>query len=91
MRNNRLHEYNNVVDFVSQKMSAFGIDEVKLTSEAKGMKPPRHPSDWSRIMRSSQAEGIISPTDSYARSRLKGSNGIPRMVYKKAKLRKGGA
>jgi hypothetical protein len=90
MRNKRLREYNEAVAFVSARMDAFGIDEIKLVCEAKQMEQPPHPSDWSRVMRSSQAEGIISPTDTYAKSRTKKSNGVPRMVYKPTKPKKGG-
>ena len=90
MKNKRLNHFDNVVEWVANRYSLFGIDEIKTTAEAFGYESPDHPSDWSRILRGSVSRNIIEPTEIYKRSRLKTANGIPRMLYRKRKKLRGG-
>ena len=85
MKNDRLHYLEKAVDYVSNRMNYFGIDEVRLAAECKGLEQPPSSSDWSRLLRGCIAKNKIQMTNEYRKSNLKESNGIARMVYKRTK------
>ena len=85
MKNDRLHYLEKAVDYVADRTSYFGIDEVRMAAECKGLKEPPTSSDWSRLLRGCVAKDKIKMTDNYRRSNLKEANGIARMLYKKMK------
>ena len=90
MKNNRLWYLEAAVDYVAERTNYFGIDEVRMAAECKGLAEPPSSSDWSRLLRGAIAKGKIKMINEYRKSNLKESNGIPRMLYKK-NLKKGGA
>ena len=83
MKNDRLHYLERAVDYVASRTSYFGIDEVRLAAECKGLKEPPCPSDWSRLLRGCLAKKKIVATNDYRKSNLREANGIARMIYKK--------
>ena len=88
MKNDRLHYLEKAVDYVAERTSYFGVDEIRISAECMGLTPPPSNSDWSRVLRGAVSKGKIEMTDKYKRSILKESNGIPRMIYRKKKSKK---
>ena len=89
MKNDRLHYLEKAVDYVSERTNYFGIDEVRIAAECKGLEEPPTTSDWSRLLRGCVAKDKIVMTNDYRKSNLKEANGNARMLYRKKKTRGG--
>ena len=76
--------YHKVVEFVANKLDTWSSSDVRLVAEAKGLPELDNPSQWGNVVRSSQAAGICRPLDKFTKSRYKGTNAAPRLLWTKA-------
>ena len=92
MNNNNIKQsmelYHNAVKFVSERLETWTSSDVRLVAEAKGYPELDKPSQWGNVIRSAQAAEICEPLDKFAKSRYRGTNSAPRLVWQKLNSRR---
>jgi hypothetical protein len=75
--------YHSLVEFVASKLDTFTSSDVRLLAEAKQNTYPEvdKPSQWGNILRSAQSQNICRPLDVWVKSRYKGTNAAPRILW----------
>ena len=75
--------YHSLVEFVASKLDTFTSSDVRLLAEAKQDAYPTidKPSQWGNVLRSAQAANICKPLDIWVKSRYKGTNAAPRILW----------
>ena len=75
--------YHSLVEYVATKLDTFTSSDVRLVAEAKQGTYPEvdKPSQWGNILRSAQAAKICKPLDIWVKSRYKGTNAAPRILW----------
>lgn len=80
--------YDPIVKHVAEKLDTFTAEHVRLVAEAKELPMPEKNSQWGNVLRSAQSRGLCKPIDRFEKSRYKGTNAVPRMVWIKPSRRK---
>ena len=75
--------YHKLVQYVADKLDTFTSTDVRLVAEAKQGTYPEvdKPSQWGNILRSAQAQNICHPLDVWVKSRYRGTNAAPRILW----------
>ena len=75
--------YHELVQYVANKLDTFTSTDVRLVAEAKQGTYPTidKPSQWGNVLRSAQAANICKPLDIWVKSRYKGTNAAPRILW----------
>jgi len=75
--------YHSLVEFVASKLDTFTSSDVRLLAEAKQDAYPTidKPSQWGNVLRSAQAANICKPLDIWVKSRYRGTNAAPRILW----------
>jgi len=84
-KHNEISVYHKVVEFVAEKLDTWSSSDVRLVAEAKGYPELDNPSQWGNIVRSASAAGICRPLDKFTKSKYKGTNAAPRLLWTKAR------
>ena len=74
-------KYDGVIKFLTEQMTMFSTDHLRLLVDAKQIDKVPDSRDWSRILRSAQSRGLCKKTEVYQKSNLRGSNNIPRAMW----------
>jgi|TARA_B100000959_G_scaffold278600_1_gene337242 hypothetical protein len=74
-------KYDGVIRMLTQVMSLFNTDHLRLLIEAKGLEERTDKRDYARVLRSAASRGLCRKTDIYKRSNIRGNNNIPRMMW----------
>ena len=82
---NDMSVYHNVVEFVASKLDTWSSSDVRLVADAKGYAELDNPAQWGNVVRSAQAAGICRPLDKFTKSKYKGTNASPRLLWTSAR------
>ena len=77
--------YHKLVDFVANKLETFTSSDIRLLAEAKNYPALDRPSQWGNVVRSAQAANICKPLDRFEKSRYRGTNASPRLVWTRSR------
>jgi hypothetical protein len=84
-KQNDMLVYHKVVEFVADKLDNWTSSDVRLVADAKGYPELDNPAQWGNVVRSAQAAGICKPLDKFAKSKYKGTNASPRLLWTSAR------
>ena len=73
--------YHKLVEFVANKLETFTSSDIRILAEAKDYPTVDRPSQWGNVVRSAQAADICKPLDRFEKSRYRGTNASPRLVW----------
>ena len=77
--------YHKLVEFVANKLETFTSSDIRLLAEAKDYPALDRPSQWGNVVRSAQAANICKPLDKFEKSRYRGTNASPRLVWARSR------
>ena len=82
---NDMSVYHKVVEFVASKLDTWSSSDIMLVADAKGYAELDNPAQWGNVVRSAQAAGICKPLDKFTKSKYKGTNASPRLLWTAAR------
>ena len=82
---NEVSKYYSSIIWLSNHLEKFNADSLKIIVHAREEEMPEPKTNIANILRSACSAGLIEATDSYRKSDWRGSSGVPRQFWRKAK------